>query len=801
METEQLTLASTKCYHCGNVCDNHPILFEERHFCCEGCKTVYQVLSKNNLCDYYGYEQFPGVPQNNTNNPGFEALSNPDVEATFLDFRNNELSKVTFFVPSIHCSSCIWLLEHLYRLNKGVLFSGVDFLKKQVSITFDHNQLSLRQLAELMASIGYEPLLSRNDVVQQKSKPENRALLTKLAVAGFCTGNIMLFSFPEYLGLQDPKFQSLFNYLNLFLSLPAVFYSASGYFEAAAQSLKSRSINIELPILLGILAAFFQSVADVVLFNKAGYFDSITALIFLMLIGKWFQQKTFDFLSFDRDYTSFFPLSVIRLTASGEENVGISRLEKGDRIRVRHKEIIPADALLYKGTAQLDYSFVTGEADIQQFEPGALLYAGGRNMGGAIEMEVMKAVNQSYFTSLWNKDVFKKGATKQYKKFTDKVGRYFTYIVLLMSLMTLIYWWHAGETRRGINAFTTMLIIACPCALALSYPFAMGTGLRILGKNGLYLKNAETLEALAGTDTAVFDKTGTLTDVQQADVQFFGAFDHEAQKAAVHATISASMHPLSRGLRHWFADVPKGEITHFEEQAGKGIVATVEGMEVRLGSAEWVACPHQTSMEDGNKYVYVSVGGQFKGYFELKPVVRPGVNAMLEQQIFAQNFLLSGDKKAARKFWERLFPDQNIVFGATPEEKQAFVEALQAKGHKVCMVGDGINDAGALKQADTGIAVTENTLYFTPASDAVMSSTHIGQLPKYMTFARFGLWVVQMSLAISLIYNIVGLSFAVTGNLSPLIAAILMPISSATMVSWSTFTMLWKGRKVFGNRD
>jgi Cu+-exporting ATPase len=174
---------------------------------------------------------------------------------------------------------------------------------------------------------------------------------------------------------------------------------------------------------------------------------------------------------------------------------------------------------------------------------------------------------------------------------------------------------------------------------------------------------------------------------------------------------------------------------------------------------------------------------------------------MLEQQIFAQNFLLSGDKKAARKFWERLFPDQNIVFGATPEEKQAFVEALQAKGHKVCMVGDGINDAGALKQADTGIAATENTLYFTPASDAVMSSTRIGQLPKYMTFARFGLWVVQMSLAISLIYNIVGLSFAVTGNLSPLIAAILMPISSATMVSWSTFTMLWKGRKVFGNRD
>jgi Cu+-exporting ATPase len=250
METEQLTQASTKCYHCGNDCDNHPILFEERHFCCEGCKTVYQLLSKNNLCDYYGYDQFPGVTQNNTHNPSFEALSNPEVEATFIDFKNNDIAKVTFFVPSIHCSSCLWLLENLYRLNKGVLFSGVDFLKKQVSITFDHNLLSLRQLAELMASIGYEPLLSRNDVVQQKSKPENRALLTKLAVAGFCTGNIMLFSFPEYLGLQDPKFQSLFNYLNLFLSLPAVFYSASGYFEAAAQSLRSRSINIELPILI-----------------------------------------------------------------------------------------------------------------------------------------------------------------------------------------------------------------------------------------------------------------------------------------------------------------------------------------------------------------------------------------------------------------------------------------------------------------------------------------------------------------------------------------------------------------------
>jgi Cu+-exporting ATPase len=180
------------------------------------------------------------------------------VEATFIDFKNNDIAKVTFFVPSIHCSSCLWLLENLYRLNSGVLFSGADFLKKQVSITFDHQILNLRQLAELMTSIGFEPLLSRNDVIHQNSKPESRSIITKMAVVGFCAGNIMLFSFPEYFELQEAQFKGLFKHLNLFLSLPAVFYSASGYFEAAAQSLRSRSINIELPILIGILAAFLS---------------------------------------------------------------------------------------------------------------------------------------------------------------------------------------------------------------------------------------------------------------------------------------------------------------------------------------------------------------------------------------------------------------------------------------------------------------------------------------------------------------------------------------------------------------
>ena len=310
------------CYHCGNDCPDENIHIEEKNFCCEGCKTVYEILDANNLCNYYQGDIHAGtIPQK----AHFDFLDNPQIITQLIDFKNDAFERITFYVPSIHCSSCLYLLENLYKIQPAVKYSRVDFLKKQVTIDYftEHEnqakndqkpRTTLRKLAELLTSLGYEPLISLNDVVKEKQEPSYRNLMTKIGVAGFGAANIMLFSFPEYLGLQDVSFRNLFGYLNFLFAIPVVFYSGSGYFDSVYRSLRKGVINIDVPILLGILTAFFRGVYEVFFLNGAGYFDSVSGLIFFLLIGKWFQQKTYNYLSFERDYKSYFPLAVTRLT-------------------------------------------------------------------------------------------------------------------------------------------------------------------------------------------------------------------------------------------------------------------------------------------------------------------------------------------------------------------------------------------------------------------------------------------------------------------------------------------------------
>ncbi len=370
--TETLT---NLCFHCGLNCPNDIFQIDEKHFCCNGCKLVYQILDKNNLCQYYDFDKKAGIkPQKGH----FDYLANENIATELLDFKNDKIAKVTFFIPSIHCSSCLFLLEYLNRIDQNIERSSVDFLKKQVVITYNHQCITLKYLAEMLTSIGYEPLNSNQPDSSKKYEKANRILLTKLAIAGFCAGNIMLFSFPEYLGLSEVSFKYLFGYLNIILAIPVVFYSGSDFFKSVFNSLKNRQLNIEFPILLSILVAFFAGIYEVVFKNGSGYFDSLTGLIFFLLIGKWFQQKTYNFLSFDRDYKSYFPMAVTKLFMGEEKQIAIKELQKGDKIIIRNEEIIPSDSMLYKGKAHIDYSFVTGETELETKQIGDFIYAGGR---------------------------------------------------------------------------------------------------------------------------------------------------------------------------------------------------------------------------------------------------------------------------------------------------------------------------------------------------------------------------------------------------------------------------------------
>ena len=539
----------TACYHCGEDVIEQGIQLEEKKFCCTGCKTVYEILNQNGLCDYYTLEQQPGINQKQQVREGkFGFLDDEKVITNLLHFKQDNQSHVRFYLPQMHCSSCIWLLENLPKVNSGVMESRVDFVKKEVTVIFDHNKTSLRKVAETLTLIGYEPHISLNDFKGNQIKKYDSARIVKIGLAGFCFGNIMMLSFPEYFSLnasEDPALKLWFNTLNVLLSLPVFFYCASEFFISAYKGLRQKFLNIDAPIALAILITFARSIYEITSGEGPGYLDSMSGIVFFMLVGRFFQNKTYQGISFDRDYTSYFPLGVSVIESDGnEKQIPVSELKVGDRIKIHHEEIIPADAILFLGKASIDYSFVTGESLPVNKTIGEIIYAGGRQTAGAIELEVVKEISQSYLTQLWNNESFKQNKKEQRPSFIHYLSRYFTYILFSIALLTTVYWQFQDPSKTW-QALTAVLIVACPCALLLSATFTNGNVLAKLQQHLFYAKSASVVEAFNGADTVVFDKTGTISMQKESSILFAGTELNESQQQILRSLEGQSNHPLS----------------------------------------------------------------------------------------------------------------------------------------------------------------------------------------------------------------------------------------------------------------
>lgn len=390
MNEKVLLPQKTKCYHCGEPVRNALFRVEDYDFCCLGCKSVFLILKENQLGKYYEYNAHPGETQKQQGNH-FDYLDEASIAQKLIDFQDEERTKITFFIPAIHCSSCIWLLENLYKIHPGIQFSRIDFTKKQANITFKHKEISLSDLVRLLVSIGYEPIITLQDVIKEKKHVNQDKLLRKIAVAGFCFGNVMMLSFPEYLGIteMEKEYSTFFGYLNLAIALPAMLYSGRDYFSSAWNSLKQRQLNLDVPLALGIFILFLRSAIEIIGGTGAGFSDTLCGLIFFLLIGKWIQERTFYHLSFERDYRSYFPVAVTKITEEGEKPTPISELNIGDRILIRNNEIIPADAILLKGEASIDFSFVTGESLPTRKVLGEVVYAGGGSWDKPLSLKLL----------------------------------------------------------------------------------------------------------------------------------------------------------------------------------------------------------------------------------------------------------------------------------------------------------------------------------------------------------------------------------------------------------------------------
>lgn len=792
---EVLEQEQVACYHCGQPCEEANHAIDDKLFCCQGCRTVYEILNENNLCEYYTYQQNPGVNLRYVNEETYNYLDEPAIRKKLLLFESENFSRVEFFVPSIHCISCIWLLENLQKLNGGIVKSEVNFARKRVTIDFNPTHTSLGAVARIIASLGYAPQINLSEEKRNESVSASKSLIMKLAVAGFAFGNIMLLSFPEYLGLEgtETELKTLFSYLNIALAIPATFYSGWDYFSNAFQSFKQRVINIDVPIAVGLAALFFRSSYDIISNTGPGYLDSLAGLVFFLLIGRWFQSKTYESLAFDRDFRSYFPLAVQKREGNEWKPVVIYELEKGDTIRVRNWEVVPADSLLLNEEAYFDYSFVTGESKPVSVKAGGLVYAGGRLVGKPVDLVVEKKTSQSHLTSLWNKEIFQKPEESKYKKIIDAAARRFTWVVLAVAIATGIFWYLHDASQMWL-VLTSVLMVACPCALALAAPFTYGNMLRVFGRHGLYLKNADVIERLSKTDTVVFDKTGTVTH-GAARLEFVGVLD-DFELGWVKLLTSSSSHPLSNLITRSIEINSKDSLIDFSERPGKGIEGTIAKHRVKVGSAEWVG--FQGVLTELASKVFVSVNDQVRGYFKIETTVREGIDQLLHSLGNKQIALLSGDSDADKDKMAKIFPlHATLHFNQSPHDKLDFVSSLQFKNKKVLMLGDGLNDSGALKQSDVGIAITDDTGVFTPSCDGILEGNKLSQLNKYVSLSKSATLILKIGFGISFFYNIIALSFAVSGYLTPLIAAILMPISSISVVGFSTLAVNLVSNKFF----
>lgn len=781
------------CYHCGQPCTEGSFEWDEKKFCCYGCKTVYEILSENNLCEYYSFDKNPGVQLKHVNEEAYTYLDELAIRKKILTFDSASYSTVQFSIPNIHCISCIWLLENLQRLNRGIVKSEVNFGRKWISLSFSPKEISLSEVAKLIASLGYPPQIRlEGDKPQQNLT--TKKLITRLAVAGFAFGNVMLLSFPEYLGLDrsDTQLQFVFSYLNIILALPVIFYSSQEYFVAAGKSFRQKQINIDVPIAAGLAALFLRSVYDIVTHTGPGYLDSLTGLVFFLLIGRWFQSKTYESLAFDRDYKSYFPLAVNKLTDKEWQPVVVYELRRGDVIRVRNMEIVPADCILLDHEAYIDYSFVTGESKPVHGKSGDLIYAGGRLLGQPATLTVEKITTQSQLTSLWNSDAFRKQGESKYKKVIDEAARKFTWAVMAIALITGCYWYFVDPTQLWL-VITSVLMVACPCALALAAPFTYGSMLRAFGNDGLYLKNADVIERLATIDAVVFDKTGTVT-YGAADVKFIGDLDDQ-ELGWVKLLTSSSTHALSVLITKSISITPQVTVESFKEKPGRGIEGIVSGNNVLIGSASFVGFHGQ--LEDISTKVFVSINGQIRGYFQILTSIRPAISSLIKQLEGKKVALLSGDNEADRERMSSLFPaDATMLFNQTPHDKLEFISSLQKKGMNVMMIGDGLNDSGALQQSDVGIAITDDTGVFTPACEGILKGDRISSLYQFLKLSKSAALILKIGFGISFFYNLIALSFAVTGHLTPLTAAVLMPISSSSVVGFSTLAVYLVARSL-----
>lgn len=777
------------CAHCGAPAAS--IQVGENRFCCQGCSQVFSILRENNLMGFYEINDNQVESLRDRPQGDYSYCDTDWFRKLFVRDAGEGRYSIRLKLPAIHCAACVWLLEKLPEMLQGVTGARINYLRKEIVLTAEQ-ALPLSRLVGFVADLGYLPDFGPESRRSRALTGYDKSLLKRMALAAFGFGNAMLFSLPEYFSTRvETGFARTFIAINVILSTAVLIYSAGEFFLNAFRALKKRKIILDLPISAGILAMFGRSIAEIATGTSAGYFDTFAGLIFFLLLGRYVQSRSYEWLNFERDNLLFLPLAVRVRKGDDEAITPVSALANGDILRLRNGEISPTRCKLLSETAQADYAFITGESLPVTLSRGDTFETGGKLIGRAAELEVLEPVNQASLNRIWESSAESAGNESAIPEsnFAERVLPYFTGIVISIAVGSLLYWL-PSDTSRAWNAFSAVLVITCPCALAMAKPFSFFTVQSALARGGLFLKTAATVEKFFHLRNIVFDKTGTLTNPGQYDIRFHTSAKElsAGDKALISCAAQHSSHPLSAAVATYLGREAADGVTEFREEPGAGIRGICNQNLVILGSARWIA--QNGAVVTGvqpvefSTQVHAAINGRYLGFFaignELRPGLAPTITALSAQHQLA---LLSGDSDRERARFASLFGEKvPLHFSASPEKKAEIIRDYRSTGATM-MIGDGLNDAYALNEADIGVAIAEKNSNFSPASDAILSAAAFTKLPALIGMAAQARQTAVTAYAVSFLYNAVGVSVAVAGDLTPLFCAVLMPLSSLSVIA------------------
>ncbi len=799
------------CFHCGLPLPPEPEQFtaevggEKRRFCCFGCQSVCEAIYAAGMEGFY-----KRTPEGTLLAPPPEPpkdLALYDLEEVQEEFVHQvgEAREINLLVEGIHCAACVWLIEQALGRMPGVLSARVNLSAKRLLVRWDNDRVRLSQILEQLGRIGYAAVPFDPETAEGQLKKQNRALLYRIVFAGFAMMNLLWISIALYAGASEGEFRELFHWIGLLLATPTLFYSGWPFLRGAWTSLRTGHLGMDLPIAIGATITWGYS-TWVTMSGAAGhevYFDTVVNFIFVILVGRHLEavSKRHAVAATQR-LLDLQPRVATLLTEEGEQILSIRRIRPGDRVLVKPGDKIPVDGVILEGRSTVDEAMLSGESRPVEKQPGDRVSAGTVNGNGALTVEVTGTLRDTALGRIIHLVEEAQASKAPIQCTADRIVPWFVAATLTLATVTFLIW-YGRDFELALMAATSVLIITCPCAFGLATPMAIAVASGQGARHGILVKNGAVLESLAHIDHFVFDKTGTLTRgemrLMRLEESGSGSGKERRLLSLAAAAERLSEHAVAQAIvaaaREREVEFEGHEVADFAALPGKGIRARVDGHPLALGTARWLEelgirpdpelmATAKALEEEAISVVHMALDGRHQAILGIADELRPDAPALIEKLRAAgmRLTLLSGDRRATAEAVARSLGGMEVIAEVLPEEKDRVIRQLQEGGHQVAMVGDGINDAPALIRADVGIAIGSGTDVSVESADIVLMGDELEKIHLASELSRRTIRTVRQNIGISILYNVIMVPLAMAAKITPLIAAISMPISSLLVI-------------------